>query len=246
MTKMMTALVALTAAVAAMPASAQTYDAYRDFAGTAPQTASTNGRFIYGVANVTTPGTPGSNFDVNTACHIPGSTCLQATASGGNTASLPGVYKGGSSFGSVTVPTDALLIHPGDGDRNNVTYTAFVAPTAGFYRLYATFRSQDSSPTGIDLYRVGTTSGGLPLTFNQLTSNSTAPYTDFQLVNLGASEAIGYAIGNGGQFFNDSTGVSFAVVAGVPEPATWALMIMGFGAIGSALRRRARTTVAYA
>jgi hypothetical protein len=24
----------------------------------------------------------------------------------------------------------------------------------------------------------------------------------------------------------------------VPEPATWALMIMGFGALGTALRRR--------
>ncbi|MBS0479965.1 MAG: PEP-CTERM sorting domain-containing protein [Proteobacteria bacterium] len=25
---------------------------------------------------------------------------------------------------------------------------------------------------------------------------------------------------------------------GVPEPATWAMMVVGFGAVGSALRRR--------
>jgi hypothetical protein len=37
------------------------------------------------------------------------------------------------------------------------------------------------------------------------------------------------------------------VQSGVPEPATWALMILGFGAIGGALRRRqAKTTVVYA
>jgi len=30
-------------------------------------------------------------------------------------------------------------------------------------------------------------------------------------------------------------------VAAVPEPATWALMVLGFGAIGAAMRRRAAT-----
>jgi hypothetical protein len=32
----------------------------------------------------------------------------------------------------------------------------------------------------------------------------------------------------------------------IPEPGTWALMIMGFGGIGAALRNRRRTTVAFA
>lgn len=34
-------------------------------------------------------------------------------------------------------------------------------------------------------------------------------------------------------------GVSNAAVAAVPEPATWAMLILGFGAIGGSLRRRA-------
>ena len=35
--------------------------------------------------------------------------------------------------------------------------------------------------------------------------------------------------------------------AGVPEPATWGLMILGFGMVGSAMRRRAaKTTVRFA
>ena len=37
--------------------------------------------------------------------------------------------------------------------------------------------------------------------------------------------------------------VSISLAGGVPEPATWALMVGGFGALGSALRRR-RATVA--
>lgn len=42
---------------------------------------------------------------------------------------------------------------------------------------------------------------------------------------------------------------SFTAAAGVPEPATWAFLILGFGLIGSAIRRRkpaVSTTVSYA
>lgn len=41
---------------------------------------------------------------------------------------------------------------------------------------------------------------------------------------------------------------SVAAVAAVPEPATWAMMLLGFGGIGFAMRRRSqvRTTVSYA
>ena len=41
-------------------------------------------------------------------------------------------------------------------------------------------------------------------------------------------------------------GVSVSTVGAVPEPTSWALMLLGFGAIGYAMRRRTRTTVAYA
>jgi len=37
-----------------------------------------------------------------------------------------------------------------------------------------------------------------------------------------------------------------APTTSVPEPATWALTLMGFGAMGAALRRRPRTSVAFA
>lgn len=34
-------------------------------------------------------------------------------------------------------------------------------------------------------------------------------------------------------------------IAGVPEPATWAMMILGFGLIGGAMRRRTRQSLTY-
>lgn len=34
--------------------------------------------------------------------------------------------------------------------------------------------------------------------------------------------------------------LSFANVAAVPEPATWAMMLLGFGAVGLSMRRRSR------
>lgn len=46
--------------------------------------------------------------------------------------------------------------------------------------------------------------------------------------------------GLGEIIFADGTGIT----AGVPEPATWAMMILGFGAAGSVLRRRSRLALA--
>jgi Laminin B (Domain IV)/PEP-CTERM motif len=45
----------------------------------------------------------------------------------------------------------------------------------------------------------------------------------------------------------DTGGCSVGPVGGVPEPASWALMIAGFGLVGSAMRKRQRTvTFSYA
>lgn len=63
---------------------------------------------------------------------------------------------------------------------------------------------------------------------------------------LAGSSAISYVRGS---FNNGPADIgliaanrAFALPAGVPEPATWGLMIIGFGAIGTALRRRKRIT----
>lgn len=60
-----------------------------------------------------------------------------------------------------------------------------------------------------------------------------------QRFTLGASEAVGFGLDANGNFFNDSTGVQF-LASVVPEPATWAMMILGFGLTGWAMRRKPR------
>ena len=39
---------------------------------------------------------------------------------------------------------------------------------------------------------------------------------------------------------------AISVTGVVPEPATWTLLILGMGAVGSAMRRRQRVRIAHA
>lgn len=56
----------------------------------------------------------------------------------------------------------------------------------------------------------------------------------------GSSSGGGSSGGGGGSSGGGSSGGGTPPVAAVPEPGTWMLMILGFGAIGSVMRRRAR------
>lgn len=53
-------------------------------------------------------------------------------------------------------------------------------------------------------------------------------------ISLTASPYVGQAFHD----FQQSQTFSLNAVAGVPEPSAWALMILGFGAVGASLRRR--------
>jgi hypothetical protein len=79
-----------------------------------------------------------------------------------------------------------------------------------------------------------------------------AGLTDFtQLVAPGGrftfrlSQAFGYSVAGGASYGNARLG-EFFVPNAVPEPASWAMMIAGFGLAGAAVRRRARETAAFA
>ncbi len=57
-------------------------------------------------------------------------------------------------------------------------------------------------------------------------------------VALQAGDILDYGVNNDGNFLNDSTGLALTFNA-VPEPAAWTMMLIGFAAIGGALRRKA-------
>ena len=58
---------------------------------------------------------------------------------------------------------------------------------------------------------------------------------------LAAADSYGSSTGNLGQLSVEVTGATY-VSGAAPEPTTWALMALGFGAAGAALRRRVRQT----
>jgi len=89
--------------------------------------------------------------------------------------------------------------------------------------------------------------------FNQFPTATRIPFSlvegDLGLrVTIGGENFFGYARIAGPNItvaFNDIAGA--AIIAGtVPEPASWALMILGFGAVGGVLRRRSVQAAAIA
>jgi hypothetical protein len=117
------------------------------------------------------------------------------------------------------------------------------------FTLTTAFTGADGSPQDIDfnLVRINAPGAG------GFTNVPLAPGTDefYSIRNL--SVAAGqYALrlgGSGASNINASySGTLNFSPAAVPEPATWAMMILGMGAVGFAMRRRraVKTTVSYA
>jgi len=63
------------------------------------------------------------------------------------------------------------------------------------------------------------------------------------LLNTGVTSPTQLHFGVGDGDFGDNSGAFTITVAEVPEPATWALMLVGFGRLGGALRTHKRRTV---
>ncbi|MCW5760254.1 MAG: PEP-CTERM sorting domain-containing protein, partial [Phenylobacterium sp.] len=126
--------------------------------------------------------------------------------------------------------------HPG---ATNPIGIFFVAPTAGDYDWRVSFNILDRSPSGVLLIGVTNAGGGTSsMTFGVLDSTVTS-LDRSGTIALAAGEFLAVIVNPFGSYSNDSTGVNFTVsTAGVPEPGTWALMILGFGGAGAMLRRR--------
>lgn len=210
----------------ASTAQAATFDAFDSFDGT--QGA---GNFSY----LRMPAGPGDPAVLLTApsgnCVVTSDYCLQ---DGG---ALPGVYKALTAHaeGTYFVPDDQLLVHPGASNPIGIFFTA---PQDGVYDYTVVFNVLDSYPSGVALVGV-TNAGGVVgatplggLNANVLTLTRTGS------VSLTQGQFFGLIVNAAGSYSNDSTGVNFTLTTGgVPEPAAWALMVLGFGGAGAILRR---------
>ena len=81
-----------------------------------------------------------------------------------------------------------------------------------------------------------------------ISSGSLANVNGFSLVNVAGSGIKSLVISNGsGGGYNWVYGVGeLSYNGGVPEPAAWAMMLAGFGLVGSAMRRRSKVAVTFA
>lgn len=214
------------AALAATPALAA--EAFPSFTG-----VNGNGGFYYG----STDGVTLTAFDTNGACALNApSTCLHASS-----ANLPQASVGGT-FPTVTVPTDAVLLHPGDSNLLSV-YSAYLAGSTSTYGYTINLQSVGiDTTTGVGYTPFTAVGGVVTLGARGVLSTylSTATLTGTQFLTAGQS--FGVIIDRNGSYNGDSTGLNFAISA-VPEPATWAMMLVGFGMVGFGLRSRRKPVV---
>jgi hypothetical protein len=224
------AMVVAAAAAVATPALAA--DAFPSFTG-----VNGNGNFFYGF----TDGTTLTAFTTNGNCALNGATiCLHSA-----TDNLPQASTGGS-YPTVSVPTDAVLLHPGNSDSLSV-YGNYVATVAGTYAYTINLKSVGNDTTDGIGYTPFTSIGNVASLGSRgilPTPGSSATLTGFQ--TLAAGQAFGVIVDRRSIYYGDSTAFNFSINA-VPEPATWAMLLLGFGMIGFAMRKRStvRGTVSY-
>jgi len=222
------------ALLAGTAANAATYDAFSSFDGVG---SSTDGAFTFGEYD----GTTFTAFNSTGVSSFPGT--LSYSMVGGLYPVAVKTATGGSyPSNTVTIPSDALVLAPGPDPTDGGPFAAirFVAPTAGNYRIAANAVQIDSN---INMIEAGFVFRGTRTAFD-LTPGTTylsnySPTSLDTTRSFAAGEALTLLIGNAGSYYSDTTAVKFTLSTGaVPEPASWAMLIAGFGLTGAALRRR--------
>ncbi len=131
-----------------------------------------------------------------------------------------------TGFGLASNGTGVLL-----NDRDTQIFVA--ALNGGLFNL-ASFdiaAAFNNSP-GTSFTATGFLGGGTVGTI----SGSLGEFATFAGFGTSTDRVVFNGSGGGGGFELDN--LKFSAVSGVPEPATWAMMLLGFGAVGASMRRR--------
>jgi hypothetical protein len=152
------------------------------------------------------------------------------------------------NIGTPYVPTDALLIHPGPSSENSDVIVQFKAPSAGSYSYSGFYELLDQSPTGVfgQVFDGTTLKSSGTLISPGANSSSFGPGQSEPFngtVFLNAGSTLSFAVNNDGNYTYDSTGFN-ATITAVPEPATWAMLLLGFFGVGLMMRGTRRQDAA--
>jgi hypothetical protein len=209
MNKLLLAATMLAPLVAAAPAAALSYDPAAGFS-----TASNpNGAYSYGYS-ATLGGALTLFTDANAV--YPNSWSNQSLDQ------YLGVY-------GATPTASSVSLHPGPNGQYSVIRVA-IADT-GAYSFNGGYSNGNNATTDVHVLVNGVSA------FDGLINGqgSTSGFS-FDRVLAGGS-TVDFVVGPNGDYFFDSTNLT-ANIAAVPEPATWGLMLVGFGMVGTAARRR--------
>jgi hypothetical protein len=119
---------------------------------------------------------------------------------------------------------------------------AFAGPVPGS-SMSVTFGQLQSQVSFINVSASNVTANAYDAAHNLIAtlSDSSGGFTGPHVLSGFGISSIEF-VRNGGDFGIDNLTFDYSVAAAVPEPATWAMMIVGFGAVGSMVRTSRRRT----
>jgi hypothetical protein len=148
------------------------------------------------------------------------------------------------SDGGAVIPGNTVYAHPGAGVVDSDTIIRFVAPTAGTYSISGVFTRRNPTDGAGDGVRVSVFSGATLLYSGALPATTLGASVSYGPLasTLASGGTLDFVVSNGvGGHGFDGTGVAATITTNanvVPEPATWAMMVGGFGLLGAASRRQ--------
>jgi hypothetical protein len=150
---------------------------------------------------------------------------------------------------SPAMAATALTLNPGPNGTQSVGFDKTIATPGSFSETF-TFTLPSAGTTSASLVTIAV-NRLTNIDFTSATLNGNAfTFSPTGTFEFGSANGISTMAGlqtlvvNGVSGGNGSFGgnISFAPAGGaIPEPATWALMILGFGLVGGMMRRRAGT-----
>lgn len=195
-------------------------------------------------------GQGGSSFvryPIHTQCQ-PQLDCYPDGASGNVVKNISATNFFDTGNGTVLIPPGTVHFHPTPTEDAIIR---FIAPATGNWQISGKYWRNDITSAGngtqLSLFKLSSATSQL-LSSYFVSPSSYGLKNDFATfrVALQTGDIVEFALNNRGDYGFDSTGVdaNFRLGGSVPEPASWMMLLSGFGLVGTVVRRRAAMPIA--